>query len=66
MKSNADDYLRKAAEFAEKAEIAMDAEGRRAYRNLAESYRVLSGRIFSNPNAPDSEIEALAQRMVEK
>ena len=59
-------YVRKAAELAEKAENAVDAEARKVYRNLAESYRLLAVRLSPATLASDSEIEALARRMVEK
>ena len=60
-------YLRKAAEFAEKAEAAANTEVRAAYYNLADCYRRLSGMAARDLiTASDAEIEALARRMVEK
>lgn len=66
MTSRADDYLHKAAEFAEKAETAVDSAGQKAYRNLAESYRLLASKRSTIPTATDAEIEALARRIVQK
>jgi hypothetical protein len=66
MTSRADDYLHKAAEFTDKAETAVDAAGQRAYLNLAESYRLLASKLSTIPTATDSEIEALARRIVQK
>jgi hypothetical protein len=66
LKRRAEQYLRKAAEFALKAESAVDADGQNTYRNLADSYRRLSRKVYPHASASDAEIEALARRMVEK
>jgi len=62
--SRAGQYIRRAAEFAEKAETATDVASQITYRSLAEAYRRLSGHAF--PSASDAEIEAMARRIVGK
>jgi hypothetical protein len=61
-----DPYLQKAVDFAEMAERAKDAQSRINYTILADCYRRLSRRTGSISSVSDAEIEAMAQRIVEK
>jgi hypothetical protein len=66
IKSRAEQYLRRAAEFATMAEAASDPQAQLNYRGLAESYSKLSRKVLALSSATDGEIEELAQRMVQK
>jgi hypothetical protein len=64
--NRAEQYLRRAAEFASMAEAAADPQAQLNYRALAESYTKLSRRVLALSLSSDGEIEELAQRMVQK
>jgi hypothetical protein len=66
LQNRAEQYLRRAAEFASMAEDAADPKAQLNYRTLAESYRALSRKVLTLSYATDSEIEALARRMAQK
>jgi hypothetical protein len=64
--NRAEQYLRRAAEFASMAEAAADPRVQVNYRTLADSYTSLSRKVLALSSATDSEIEELARRMVQK
>ena len=66
MKSKKHYYSSRAAYFVERAEAASDAHARTAYENLADCYRLLAEKFSGIAEATDTEIEALAERIVER
>jgi hypothetical protein len=61
MAENAENYLRKAREFAEKAREATNPFATKAYSKLARDYELLA---WHATQMSDNDLEAMVERMV--